>query len=148
MQIGKWKIKNSNRGYWIASAPEGEGLPLDVAMQMHERKYPDSEGKIKTYGEVIRSGGHCMCPSPEEYGVKHFDSKGLQVVLDPEDKEKKCFESILERHPDLQEAYEKYLFVSSLEGLDLRSVVDSYHIDTELGLDEFVRIIQEVEKAD
>ncbi|MBI5398462.1 hypothetical protein HZB03_03275 [Candidatus Woesearchaeota archaeon] len=26
--------------YWMASAQDGNGLPLEVAAQMHERKYP------------------------------------------------------------------------------------------------------------
>ena len=54
--------------YWIAKASEEKGLPLDVATELHERKYPISgERQPKTYGRVIRVAGHCGCPPPAEW---------------------------------------------------------------------------------
>lgn len=54
--------------YWMAHAEDGKGLPLEVATELHERKYPISgEREPETYGQVIRVAGHCGCPPPKEW---------------------------------------------------------------------------------
>ncbi|MBI3052079.1 hypothetical protein HYY74_06535 [Candidatus Woesearchaeota archaeon] len=59
--------------YWVAEARAGRGLPLEVATELHYREYPEIEAALyadrgipapKTYGEVVRVGGHCGCPPP------------------------------------------------------------------------------------
>jgi len=51
--------------YWMASAEEG--LPLEVATELHNREYAvKGKGQPETYGQVIRVAGHCGCPPPEE----------------------------------------------------------------------------------
>lgn len=52
--------------YWMASAEEG--LPLEVATELHNREYAvKGERQPETYGQVIRVAGHCGCPPPEEW---------------------------------------------------------------------------------
>jgi len=84
--------------YWCAST-EGEGIPLETALEMHNKKYPDEMfdhyHEYRIYGNSIRVEGHCGCPSPDEY------CKG-------------------------------------------QSSVTLYHIDTQEGLNEFVRVIKKL----
>jgi hypothetical protein len=40
--------------YWMAGAQDGKGLPLEVAVELHNRGYSNKEGQPKTYGQVIR----------------------------------------------------------------------------------------------
>jgi len=62
--------------YWIARADEGCEIPLDIALIMHNKKYPDEmfdhEQEMGTYGNSIRVGGHCGCPSPDEYNLTYL----------------------------------------------------------------------------
>jgi len=52
--------------YWVANAEEG--LPLEVATELHNRKYTaNGKRQLETYGQVIRVAGHCGCPPPEEW---------------------------------------------------------------------------------
>lgn len=54
--------------YWMAHAEDGKGLSLEVAAELHKRKYPAiDKDQPKTYGQVIRVAGHCGCPPPKEW---------------------------------------------------------------------------------
>ena len=69
-RIGAWTFHRAWY-YWIASVPEKtKGLPLAVALEMHNRVHPTDDKQIM--GNLIRSGGHCGCPSPDEYGAQPF----------------------------------------------------------------------------
>ena len=68
--------------YWIAETDEENALPLPIALEMHNKKYPDEmfdhEQTMGKYGNSIRVGGHCGCPSPKDYDVTdcyHIDSQ-------------------------------------------------------------------------
>jgi len=67
--------------YWVANA--AGGLPLEVATELHNRKYTvTDERQTETYGTVIRVNGHCGCPAPTG-NVKsyHIDSQeGLNAL--------------------------------------------------------------------
>lgn len=95
--IGKLKNWTFTRAwyYWIAQTNEDNALPLSIALEMHNKKYPDEmfdhNQQMGKYGNSIRVGGHCGCPSPEEYNV-----------------------------------------------------TDCYHIDTQEGLNEFVRVLNSI----
>ena len=44
--------------YWMANAEKG--LPLEVATELHSRKYSvEGERQPETYGQVIRVNGNC-----------------------------------------------------------------------------------------
>lgn len=57
--------------YWVCTTNE-KGIPLNIALKMHNKQYPDQmfdhEQEKGNYGNSIRVGGHCGCPSPVEYG--------------------------------------------------------------------------------
>jgi hypothetical protein len=73
--------------YWIANAEEG--LPLEVATKLHNKKYTiKGERQPARYGQVIRVVGHCGCPPPKDWLNKdgmidsyHVDSQeGLNAL--------------------------------------------------------------------
>jgi len=73
--------------YWVANAEEG--LPLEVATELHNREYAvKSERQPETYGQVVRVAGHCGCPPPNEWANSagkidsyHVDSQeGLNAL--------------------------------------------------------------------
>jgi hypothetical protein len=71
--------------YWMTHSESREGLPLEVAIELHERKYQIfGEREYKTYGQVVRVNGDCRCPSPtENVRSYHIDSqKGLNALAD------------------------------------------------------------------
>jgi len=80
--IGKlngWTFTRAWR-YWIAISDKPMGL--SVALKMHYKNYPDEmfdhDESLGIYGNSIRVGGHCGCPSPEEYrvtNVYHIDTQ-------------------------------------------------------------------------
>jgi hypothetical protein len=130
--------------YWMAGADEGNGLPVDVATAMHERAYPIvGERQPATYGQVIRVAGHCGCPPPSEW-ADHFDDLGRKVVLDPEGEQEASLRRYIEQGYIELKVLDKLRFAPSLEGVAARSVVTSYHIDSQLGLNEFARVLKEL----
>ena len=65
---GKLADWNFNRAwtYWMAGAEEG--LPLEVATELHNREYAEKgERQPETYGQAVRVAGHCGCPPPKEW---------------------------------------------------------------------------------
>ena len=98
-KVGNWTLKRAWY-YWMAST-EDDGLPIDIALEMHNKKYPDEMYDEyctnRVYGDLIRVGGHCGSPSPDEFGGRS-------------------------------------------------GFVTSYHIDSQEGLNEFVRVIKELNK--
>src|SRR3989344_1884085 len=61
-KLGDW---NFNRAWYYWRAHAEKGLPLEVATELHSRKYSDEgERQPETYGQVIRVNGDCRCPAP------------------------------------------------------------------------------------
>ena len=93
-KVGNWALTRAWY-YWVAVASD-KGIPLKTALEMHNKKHPDhmydEHSGVGQYGNVIRVGGHCGCPSPDEYGGRS-------------------------------------------------GFVTSYHIDSQEGLNEFVRVV-------
>ncbi len=74
-QLADWNFSRAWY-YWMANAENGKGLPLEVATELHNRKYPvKGERQPKTYGQVIRVAGHAGCPPPEEWATKTSHGK-------------------------------------------------------------------------
>jgi len=71
---------------WIATASEGNGLPLDVAIELHGRRYElhAEAGHLfvglypETYGKIIRVAGESSCPNPLEWDQQN----GLKGIID------------------------------------------------------------------
>lgn len=145
-RLGDWTFKRAWY-YWMASVSENEkikGLPLEIASQMHEKKYPVAGVKNQTiYGDVIRVIGHCGRPHPKEY-QNLYDNLGKRLVYDPEGEQ----ETFFINHFSKEDA-SKFTFVKTSEDLEkktVKSFIDSYHIDTQLGLNEFTRVLRDFYK--
>jgi len=141
-KVSDWTLSRA-WSYWIASAPNGKGLLLDVATELHERKYPISgERQPENYGGVIRVAGNCGCPHPSGWAT-HYDAQGLRLVVDPEGRQEADLRSSFQQNPAMKKAFEVLRFVPNLDGVVAKSIVDSYHIDSQVGLNEFARAVRE-----
>lgn len=127
-KLGNWKF-NRAWYYWVASAEDGDGLSLEVAAELHERKYPIiGEKQPEIYGHVVRVTGHCGCPHPREWAFP------TREVLEEESKR-------------IGKDW-KYINYGNLakmcnDGLIKgQRFVNSYHIDSQIGLNEFARVIR------
>jgi hypothetical protein len=119
--------------YWVVEGP----MPLDVAMKL----WADPVGKTD-----IRSGGHCCCLSPEEYGTDYFDADGKRLCSDPDGKEAaKCVEFI-SRGILPADSCDDIRFVPDKRVGYARAEVRSYHVDSELGLYILAEAIRGLEK--
>lgn len=136
--------------YWVAHAPEGQGLSLEAATELHNKQYPaEAEAllnmgrgtsKPQTYGEVVRVVGHCGCPPPEEWAA-HYDADGREVILDSTG-EIKANHDLLVKSGAIDPNRDTPRFVETLEGVVVKSVVGLYHIDSQTGLNEFARVVR------
>ena len=140
-RLGNWKFRRAWY-YWVASVERDEdGLPLKVAMKLHNIEHPTK----KIMGNVVRSGGHCACPVPDEYGAQpvYNDALDNQLIALGYKKEynnflKKSFIPITVGE------------ISQLcnEGkLTVERYVDCYHIDDQIGLFEFAKTLKTLNNA-
>lgn len=109
--------------YWVAS---GE-VPIVVARALYEHPVGRTD---------IRSGGDAGCRPPETWAVwRTFDNRCVAST-----KERAEFEQL---RGLLRDGYEAgYVFSDDPVALGARHVVESYHIDSELGLYLFVEAVQ------
>jgi hypothetical protein len=143
-KLGDWSF-NRAWYYWVASAPECKGLPLEAAAQMHEKNYPVlGEGQPTHYGDVIRVVGHCGCPHPKDW-AEHFDEQGRALAYDPKGESERYFKEFILNGVLTQEATDSTHFVHTreeLEKLTSKAFIDLYHVDSQLGLNELARVIR------
>jgi hypothetical protein len=107
--------------YWVAAGQ----LPLDVA----QRLYADPVGKTD-----VRVAGHCGCPPPEPPWLVYFDADGIRLLHDPDGKEAQFYADFVERGVLNAEQLAGKRFVPDAPAVAARVVVESYHIDSEVGL--------------
>lgn len=131
--IGKlpgWTFRRAWTYYTVTCLLNYLGLPYSVAVELHERRYPISSRTYNTLGQVIRVGGDCTCPHPEDC-----------VYPSLEDIEKECREAN-RRHPtltfDSQDLFDK----ATTRELDGERYIRLYHIDTIVGLKAFADVLR------
>lgn len=129
-RIGNWKFRRAWY-YWMVRVDDGcEGLPLEVAAQLHEKAYPVSgENLPKTYGQVVRVAGDCGCPHPKEWAFPSDD------VLAKE----------LKRLGKEDVNYGDLAKLCNTGVITVPRFVENYHIDSQLGLNEFARVVRKQE---
>lgn len=110
--------------YWVVHGP----VPLEVAKELHE----DIVGRTD-----IRVDGHCGCPAPEYPWVKYYDEQGRQIYKLKEADEQAREEALLDKWSK-EDWRAKCTFAEDPAAVAVRSVVERYHIDSELGLRIFV----------
>jgi len=139
-RIGNWRLRRA-WNYWVATVERPEdGLILTDALELHNMPSPiNNENKI---GYVIRCGGHAGAPSPDEYGAKPIYDETLNQRLKKLGFEERYFESLNMNFIDINISQINKLFEEGK--LDVERYVDSYHIDTQIGLNLFVNFISKL----
>ncbi len=69
--LGPWQVtRNMRKGYWEAEAPWGsdQGIPLDIAIELHERPY---EGRH--LGELVRVHRYAGGKDPREAALPKIE---------------------------------------------------------------------------
>jgi len=132
-KIGDWTFERAWY-YWMASAPDGKGLSLEVATKLHEQDYPIiGENEAETYGQVIRVAGHCGCPPPEEWAFPTREVLEIESKRIGKDLMRTCY-------GDLAELCNSGIVKGA-------RFVNSYHIDTQVGLNKLARVISNLQNS-
>jgi hypothetical protein len=113
--------------YWVADG----SVPLEVALKLYENPVGRTD---------IRVSGHCGCPPPVAPWVRWRDPETGKRIIDTGQRD--TMQKIGE-NPDHKEMAEQF-FRDFIFNNDPKSIggipsVDSYHIDSELGLYIFVQ---------
>jgi hypothetical protein len=129
-KLDEWTFER-DWAYWIANAKDGKGLPLEVAIELHEKKYPiEGDNEPKTYGRVVRVGGSSGETPPKQWARPGYDD--LMTVM------RGLGWACIDQH-QIVRLYD--------EGkIQVPMFVHTYHIDTQIGLNEFARVIHSLKK--
>ena len=128
-KLEEWTFKRAWY-YYIASCLEGLGLPYNMAVELHERKYPVSDSHYTTLGQVIRVDGDCTCPHPSTRTYSTLESIEKEFV------EARWKFSGFDWNA--KKAFDK----STLRELNGLKYIRLYHIDTQVGLRELANRIK------
>lgn len=120
-KLGQFHFHRAWR-YWIVRGP----VPLNVAKEL----YADPAGVTD-----IRVSGHCGCPPPESPWII-WRGKSGKTLADVTQRET-AMELFGEVQGYMKELDEKYEFVDDPSAVG-EGFVETYHIDSELGLKIFV----------
>lgn len=138
-KLGNWTFRRAWY-YWIASVKNRiNGLPLKIASELHEKKNPTNN---EILGHIIRSGGHGGCPHPKDYGADPLYNKELDEQLKKLGYKEEYSEILKENFVPISVGE-----VSKLcnEGkLNVERYVDCYHIDDQIGLNEFAKFLNKM----
>jgi len=126
--LGGWIFKRAWY-YYMASCPDGLGLPYSTAIELHERKYPIKSTKYSILGQSVRVDGSCACPHPKE--CRYSTLEGLEEELI---EARKTF-------PELDLNAKRAFGGSWLRELGGVKYIRLYHIDTQIGLKELASTI-------
>lgn len=126
---GEWAFRRAWY-YWVACADEGRGLPIELARLL----YADPVGKID-----VRVGGHCACPPPDKYGATYLDAEGRPLVRESE---RATFENFIQNGILKPEVLNGKAFTADPKADYHHATIDSYHIDSEVGLRLFADVLR------
>lgn len=149
-KVGKWTFRRLWY-YWSARVEEADinglkvGMPLEMAMELNNRKHPTNTNCI--LGCEIRAGGHAGGISPDDYisqpiynaefieeckelGIEMQSMKSMGLGEDEKEYPKLNFGEIAKLCNEGKIKSERF--------------VDCYHIDTLIGLLEFAKTIDSI----
>lgn len=112
--------------YWVAKGP----LPLAAARELYAN--PDAQ-------KTVRVAGHCGCPPPEAPWITWRDAEGNEII---HMKEKAQIDDFIKKGHIKPEQMEKRRYSEQPDTFN--GFVDSYHIDSQLGLCLYADKIREV----
>ncbi len=119
--------------YWVVKGQ----VPLPVAREL----YANPNGR-----EDIRVAGHAGCPPPEDW-VEHFDKDGKRLFPLEEEATLKAMEESYQQKSEfvaeiIRESRANSRFVEDPKSVAAKSVITTYHIDTQEGLNFFVSTLK------
>lgn len=132
-KLGDWTFRRA----WYYTVVKGP-TPLSVAKELYENRVGRND---------IRVAGHCACPPPEDPWVTWRDKISGKEIARPSEREKvvgyinkadtesgvRMWTSMLEKMDN------EYEWGDPADGVP---TIDSYHIDSELGLYVFVQTLK------
>lgn len=135
-KLKEWDFRRSDERWEVSVIKPAKGLPLEVAIEMNEREHPlQGDNFSKRYGGIIRVTGYFGGADPREWA--DYD---MQTLLDELERigvdSEGVFESVDNHKNKVCELREKGT-------INLPSFVNSYNIDTQIGLNEFARVLRE-----
>jgi len=113
--------------YWVAKGP----MPLKNALEL----YADPAGRTD-----VRVAGHCGCPPPEKPWITWKDDEGNEII---HMKEKAQFDAFIAKGHIKPEQMKGKRFDEHPENFN--GFIDSYHIDSEVGLRLFADMIRKID---
>ena len=134
-ELNGWELTRK-WSYWEAVAKDSEGLPLQIATELHNKEYPveaendemlgSAKKEIDTYGDVIRAKGH--------YGTS-------LVLEDWNFPKAHILAEKLEETGKRNLSYDELIGISGGNSIP-PEFITTYHIGTQEGLNEFARVVK------
>jgi hypothetical protein len=140
-KIGRWTF--SRRWYyWSARVEEDQnGLPLDVALELYNKPHPT---RVQKLGVTVRAGGDGGGISPDDYVSQPVYNEELDEKLIELGYKKEYSEILKKEYIPINRGEMAELCKSGKLKVD--RYVDCYHIDDQIGLLEFAKILTEFEE--
>lgn len=128
-KIGDWNLRRAEH-FWSATF-DGIGIPLKYALMLHERRNPIND---EILGKIIRAGGSCGSPILSAQPIYNEDLYSQFELLGY----RKEYSEFLElEHYNITQ--EKVAELCNEGKLNVERYVNLYHIDNQIGLNEFVK---------
>lgn len=136
-KIGVWTFTRAWY-YWVVRPDkDSNGLSLDIAMELHNRKHPV---KDEILGDTVRSGGHAGGISPDDYVSQPVYNDELDLKLEALGYKKEYSDLIKRDYIPIN--YGEVAELCKTGKLVVDRFVDCYHIDEQIGLNEFAKLIK------
>jgi hypothetical protein len=130
-KISGWNLRRADH-FWSASF-NGNGLPLKYALMLYERKNPINDDIL---GKIIRAGGSCGSPILTAQPIYNEDLYSQFELLGY----RKEYSDFLElEHYNISQG--KVAELCNDGKLNVERYINLYHIDNQIGLNEFVKFI-------
>lgn len=126
-RLGEWFFERA--WYYYVASCSGPGLPYYAAVELHEMRYPLSDEKYKILGQSIRVNGHCGCLHPRDFVYPTLNEIEVEFV------------GARIKFPDVDFSSKRVFDKASTRELNGIKYVRLYHIDTQVGLNEFAKAI-------
>jgi len=139
-RLGNWRFRRAWY-YWVVSTELcQDGLTVKQALEFHEKPNPVCENDI--LGFVVRAGGHAGGISPDGYVAQPVYGEELDEKLMALGYEKEKYTLGKKSWEGVSINYGELADLCKSGKLDVERYVDCYHIDTQVGLVEFVKFIK------
>lgn len=145
-KIGNWTF--SRRWYYWSVSVEDKmnGIPVELALELHNRKHPTRE---EILGDTIRAGGHAGGISPDDYVGQPINNAEFVTECKELGIEMHSLKSLGIGEDETEYPKLNYGEIAELcnEGkIKAKRYISCYHIDEQIGLNEFVKTISAIMK--